>query len=650
MESRSPESASGNPEEAVGPGERLLQWLAYAIAIGMSVFHIWALGFTILDPWHLTAVHILFATVLVFLYAPIRPGSTFWRASDVALAVLAAASYLYVFYDYRGLLMRAGSFPTTADIVFGASAIVLTLEATRRMTGIAMPIVAIAALLYGYFGGSLPGMFGHRGYGVERIVSYVYSLDGIFSSALQVSATYIFLFILFGAFLQTSGASEFFLRLASAAVGSIRGGPAQVAVFASALFGTISGSAVANTAGTGAVTIPMMKRTGYKPHFAAAVEAVASTGGQIMPPIMGAGAFIIADIVGVSYWSVALAALIPALLYFATVVIGIDLEAQRTGLRGLPASQLPKAGEVLRSDGHLLLPIFVLLFSLTVLLVSPIRAALYSLLAIFVISFVRKHSRLTPKKLLDALASGAKGSLEVATACASAGIVVGVLNLTGLGHTIASIVISLSGGVVLIALILSMCVCIVLGMGLPTTPAYIIAAAVVAPVLVQLGVAPMQAHLFVFYFACIAVITPPVALASFTAAGIAGASPMKVSWTGVKLGIAAFLIPFFFAFNPALIGQGTWLEVAGAAIPALAGVYFLGCGVHGYLLGPINMIVRAVLVVGACLLIHPDVTTDLIGAGLLAIGAGAAFLSRRRKEASGGERVQNLELQTEETK
>jgi TRAP transporter 4TM/12TM fusion protein len=585
----------------------------------------------VLDPWHLTAIHILLATVLVFLYVPTRPGDLVWRGIDLALAILATATYLYIFYDFRGLLMRAGSFPTQLDVFFGTSAILLTLESTRRMTGVAMPIVAITALLYGYFGGWLPGMFGHRGYGLERIVSYTYSLDGIFSSALQVSATYIFLFILFGAFLQASGASDFFLRLASAAVGRIRGGPAQVAVFASALFGTISGSAVANTAGTGAVTIPMMKRVGYRPHFAGAVEAVASTGGQIMPPIMGAGAFIIADIVGVSYWTVALAALIPALLYFATAIIGIDIEAQKTGLKGVPASQLPKAREVLVSDGHLLLPVFVLLFSLTVLLVSPIRAALFSLLAIFVVSFVRQHTRLTPKKLLDALAAGARGSLEVATACAAAGIVVGMLNLTGLGHTIASIVIALSGGVILIALVLSMCVCIVLGMGLPTTPAYIIAAAVIAPVLIRLGISPMQAHLFVFYFACIAVITPPVALASFTAAGIAGAPPMKVAWTGVKLGIAAFLIPYFFVFNAALIGQGSALEIALAAATALGGVFFLASGIHGYFLGPINFLTRVALVFGACLLIHASFWTDLSGAVLLALGCGGAILSRRRR-------------------
>ncbi len=611
-----------------GPLEPVLRPLARLVAVGMSVFHVWALGFTVLDPWHLTTIHILFATVLVFLFVPTKVTSVPWRLFDVAAALLATATYLYVFWDYRALLMRAGSFPTPMDVFFGSSAILLTLEATRRMTGIAMPIVAIVALLYGLLGGYIPGMLGHRGYGIERIVSYTYSLDGIFSSALQVSATYIFLFILFGAFLAKSGASEFFLRLATAAVGAIRGGPAKVAVFASALFGTISGSAVANTAGTGAVTIPMMKRVGYRPRFAAAVEAVASTGGQIMPPIMGAGAFIIADIVGVTYWSVAIAALIPALLYFTTVIIGIDIEAQKTGLRGMNPAELPRAGAVLKADGHLLLPIFVLLFSLTVLLVSPIRAALYSLAAIVVISFVRRHTALTPGKLYDALAAGARGSLEVATACASAGIVVGILNLTGLGQTMAAIVIELSGGVVLIALILSMCVCIVLGMGLPTTPAYIIAAAVIAPVLVQLGIDAMQAHLFVFYFACIAVITPPVALASFTAAGIAGAPPMQVALVGVKLGIAAFIIPYFFVYDAALIGEGTVLQVALAGTTALAGVFFLASGIHGWFLGRIGVPVRLVLVAGALLLINPGILTDAVGLSLLAAGAGAAYLMR----------------------
>jgi TRAP transporter 4TM/12TM fusion protein len=628
-------------EEAEGREDRQRRlppsasWIVTAIAVAMSAFHIWALGFTVLSPWILTSLHLMFATVLVFLlYPAFRGGGRWLDGLDVAFALLAVATYLYVLYDYRELLMRAGSFPNTPDLVFGTAAILMTLEITRRTTGLPLPIVAIAALAYGYFGDLLPGMFGHRGYGVERIVSLVYSMDGIFSTALQVSATYIFLFVLFGAFLQTSGAGDFFLKLALGAVGAIRGGPAKVAVLASALFGTISGSAVANTAGTGAVTIPMMKRIGYRPHFAAAVEAVASTGGQIMPPIMGAGAFIIADIVGVSYWEVALAAVIPALLYFVTVVIGIDIEAQKTSLRGMPKDQLPPALAVMRESGHLLIPIVVLLVSLSVLLVSPIRAALYALAAMVAVSFVRAHTRMGPRKLIEAMASGAKASLDVVAACATAGIVVGILNLTGLGQTIAAIIIELSQGQVLVALVLAMLVCILLGMGLPTTPAYIIAASVVAPALIRMGLPPLQTHLFVFYFACIAVITPPVALASFTAAGIAGAPPMKVGMTGVKLGVAAFLIPYLFVYNPALIGHADALRVALAVISALIGVFGLASAIFGYFMGPLSLITRAVLLVGALLLIKPGLLTDGVGLALLAIGFGWRFFAARRQQGA----------------
>jgi TRAP transporter 4TM/12TM fusion protein len=613
-----------------GPLEPFLGYVRTIIAVGMSTFHIWALGFTVLEPWHLTTVHILFATVLIFLFFPLRPNNVPLRLLDIACALLAVATYLYVFYDYEGLLSRAGFMPNGLDMFFGIAAVLLTLEVTRRTTGLALPIVAICALLYARFGNVLPGMLGHRDYAAARIVSFVYSLDGIFSSALQVSATYIFLFVLFGAFLQTSGAGDFFLKLASSAVGSIRGGPAKIAIFASALFGTISGSAVANCASCGAVTIPLMKRSGYAPHFAGAVEAVASTGGQIMPPIMGAGAFIIADIVGVSYWTVAIAAIIPALLYFTAAFLGVDFEAQKSGLRGIDRAELPVFREVMLKEGYLLLPVLVLLFSLTVLLNSPIRAALLALATTVVVSYFRAQTRLGLRKLIEAMAAGARGALEVAAACACAGIVVGILNLTGLGQIIAAVVIELSHGVILIALILSMLVCIVLGMGLPTTPAYIIAAAVVAPSLVKMGLPPLQAHLFVFYFACIAVITPPVALASYTAAAIAKASPMKVSMAAVKLGIAAFIIPYFFVFNPALIGHGSVFQVSTALVTALVGIYFLAAAVAGYFLRPINWVLRICFIVGSVLLIEPGWMTDFIGIGLVAIGCATAAITRTR--------------------
>ena len=617
-----------------GPFDPALANVRTVIAVGMSLFHVWALGFTVLQPWYLTSAHILFATVLVLLYFPLRPNSVAFRLLDIACALLAVATYLYVFYDYQGLLSRAGFFPNEPDVFFGVSAVLLTLEITRRTTGWALPIVAIVALLYARFGNALPGILGHRDYSSPRIVSFVFGLDGLFSSALQVSATYIFLFVLFGAFLQTSGAGEFFLKLASSAVGTVRGGPAKIAIFASALFGTISGSAVANCASCGAVTIPLMKRSGYRAHFAAAVEAVASTGGQIMPPIMGAGAFIIADIVGVSYWTVAIAAIIPSVLYFTTAFFGVDFEAQKSGLRGLEKSEVPVFRQVILREGYLLLPILVLLFSVTVLLNSPIRAALLALATTIVVSYFRAQTRLGPRKLVEALVAGARGALEVAAACACAGIVVGILNLTGLGLIIASVVIDLSHGVVLIALILSMVVCIVLGMGLPTTPAYIIAASVVAPSLIKMGVPALQAHLFVFYFSCIAVITPPVALASYTAAAIAKASPMKVSTAAVKLGISAFIIPYFFVFNPALIGQGTVVQVAAALVTALIGIYFLAAGVAGYFLRPLNWVLRLCFIFGSVLLIEPGWITDVIGVGLVLVACAVAALTRNRVPAA----------------
>jgi TRAP transporter 4TM/12TM fusion protein len=614
-----------------------LDRLATFVAIAMSVFHIYALGFTVLDPWVLADLHLMFATVLCFMLFPFSRGleapGPVEGLIDLAIVAVALASYAYVIIDMEALLDRAGSFPTTLDLVFGGAAILMTLEMTRRTTGMALPLVAIVALLYGKFGDWIPGIFGHRGYPIDRIISVVFSLDGIFSTALQVSAKYIFLFILFGAFLQASGAGKFFLDLASAAVGSIRGGPAKIAVFASALFGTISGSAVANTAATGAVTIPLMKRVGYRPQFAAAVEAVASTGGQIMPPIMGAGAFIIADIVGVSYWEVAVAAIIPALLYFTTVLISVDLEAVRTGLRGMPKDQLPPTGHVMRQGGHLLLPIFILLFSLAVLRTSPIRAALYALAAMYAVSFLRRHTRMNFPKLVEAMESGAKGSLEVVAACATAGIVVGILNLTGLGQTIASIIIELSQGVILVALVLAMVVCVVLGMGLPTTPAYIIAASVVAPALVKLNIPPMNTHLFVFYFTCVAVITPPVALASFTAAGIAGANPMKVGMTSVKLGIAAFIVPYMFVYNPSLIGEGPLLIIAASIVSALLGVFALACAVQGYFMGNLHLVFRLALLAGGLGLIKPGLLTDAVGLALVG-GIGAWQLSRSRRAAA----------------
>lgn len=613
--------------------------LVTVVAVSMSLFHIYALGFTVLSPWVLVTYHVMFGTVLGFALFPLSarlgPLTKLFGALDVVAIGLAVAAYSYVLIEMEALLDRAGYLPTDLDILFALISLVLTLELTRRTTGWSLPIVAITALLYALFGDLIPGMMGHRGYSMSRILSFVFSLDGLFSTPLQVSSKYIFLFVLFGAFLQVSGGGSFFLDIASSLVGSIRGGPAKIAIFASALFGTISGSAVANTAATGAVTIPLMKRVGYRPAFAAAVEAVSSTGGQIMPPIMGASAFIIADIVGVSYWQVAVAALIPAILFFITVFISVDIEAVKSGLKGVPRDELQPALKVLKAGGHLLIPVVVLLGSLAVLRTSPIRAALYAILAMVIVSWFRKNTRMGPKKLISALNIGARNGLEVLIACATAGIVVAVLNLTGLGQIVAAVIVELSQGVVFVALILSMGVCIILGMGLPTTPAYIIAASVVAPALIELGLSPLPAHLFIFYFACLAVITPPVALASYTAAGIAKANPMEVGLIGVKLGIAAFLIPYMFVYSEALLANGPLSGILLAMATAVAGVFALASAVHRYFLGPLPLVGSGILLAAALTLINQGLVTDLIGISLLvAVGVWQAR-ARRLKAAVG---------------
>lgn len=607
------------------------KYLVSIVAVLMSLFHIYALGLTVLSPWVLATLHLLFGTILGFALFNIptknKVTTKILNGIDLIVICLAAATYGFVLIEMESLLDRAGYFPTTLDLIFGTSAILLTLELTRRTTGWALPIVAIIAISYALLGDYIPGMLGHRGYSTSRIVSFVFSLEGIFSTPLQVSSKYIFLFVLFGAFLQVSGAGSFFLNFASSLVGTIRGGPAQIAVFASALFGTISGSAVANTAGTGAVTIPLMKKVGYRASFAAAVEAVASTGGQIMPPIMGASAFIIADIVGVTYLEVATAALIPAILYFATVIISVDIEAVKSGLKGIPREDLQRPILVLRKDGHLMIPLLVLLGSLAILHTSPIRAALFAILSMVVVSWIRKSSRMGINKIISALIIGAKNSLEVLIACATAGIVVAVLNLTGLGQIIAAVIVELSQGIIFFALLLSMIVCIILGMGLPTTPAYIIAASVVAPALVQLNVDPMQAHLFVFYFSCIAVITPPVALASYTAAGIAKANPTEVGLVGVRLAIVAFLIPFMFVFDELLIGNGSLLNISMAIITALLGVFSLACGVHKFLYFELSGPKSIFLIIGSLALIFPGLESDIVGIIIFLI----VFFSQRSK-------------------
>ncbi|HEY7677708.1 MAG TPA: TRAP transporter fused permease subunit [Candidatus Methylomirabilis sp.] len=594
--------------------------MAWGVGVTMTVFQLVALYIYAIDPWFLRSGHLLFASALTFLLAPALARSPKGRPSlvDLLLIAVSAGSVAYIVWDFEELTMRAGSIPLTADVVVGGLAILALLEAARRVTGWALPIIASLFILYGLWGHSLPHPLYHRPYPFGRVVSVIFSTDGIFGIPLGASSVYVFLFVLFGALLQQAKADRFFIDLSLGAVGRFRGGPAKVSVISSALFGTVSGSAVANVMVDGVINIPLMKATGFPPYLAGAIEAVTSTGGQIMPPVMGAAAFLMADILGQPYGRIAFAAIGPALLYYVSNYFMIDFAAARTGARGLSRGELPVARQVLRDRGYLLLPVLFLLLAITVFNLSPLRGALWAGVAVLVLSWVRRATRVTPLGVLDAFSQAARGILDVALTCATAGIVVGVLSLTGLGLRFASLVATYAQGRLWLALFLTMIVTLILGMGMPTVAAYAITASTAAPALVQLGATPLAAHMFVFYFACISSITPPVALAAFAAASIAGANLWQVGIHATRVGVTGFIVPYMFVYGPALMFQAGWLESTWALVSGSIGVMALAGGIQGWLFGTVKWRARAALLAAALLLIKPGIYTDIAGAALLA--------------------------------
>lgn len=596
--------------------------------IAMSLFHIYFVGFSPITPWILYTAHLCFALILTLTLYTARKAEKGGKVPlhDIALIIAVVASWIYLLAEMDTIIYRIGIMPTTPDMIVSVVIVLLVLEITRRTNGNILPVIAILFIVYAKFGNFIPGIFGHRGYSWNRIMSYLIGFDAIFSVPLGVSATFVFMFLVFTAFLHFSGVGAFFIDFALGLTGSTRGGPAKAAVVASALFGTVSGNSAANVVGTGSFTIPLMKSIGYSPTFAGAVEAVASTGGQIMPPILGSAAFILAQLIGAPYSTVMVASIIPAVLYFVTVFLMVDLEAVRTGLKGLSKEKTPDLKKVIMTQGYLFLPIFVIVFVLLVLKASPVKAALYATAAAILVSLFRKETRMGPKKILDALSEAATSSLGMVAACATAGIVIGVLNLTGAGLKFANAIISFSGGNLPFALVLTMVATTILGMGLPTTASYLITAAVVAPALIEMGVSNLAAHMFVFYYACLSAITPPVALAAYAAAGIAKASPMKIAIIACKLGITAFIIPFMFIYGPSLLFQGSISEILGSSATALFGVTVLSFGMQGQMFSVrLAAIERILMVAAALLLIDPGLTTDLIGMSLVA----AAFVSTR---------------------
>jgi len=603
------------------------------ISILFVSYHLFTARFGMPETIKHRAIHVGFILVLVWLYFPARSKSPRNRPSyfDLGLVLVTLVDIVYTIIARDAFLMRAGV-ATLDNYIAGGILILLILEACRRSVGPQLLALGVIFLLYAYVGKYIPGVFSHRGYSIERIIYQMYlTTQGIFGIPIEVSSTFLIIFVILASVLEKSGLGKLFNDLALGLGGRMTGGPAKVAVVASALIGTISGSAASNVATTGAFTIPLMKKVGYKPHFAGAVEAAASTGGQIMPPIMGSAAFIMAEFLGMKYIDIAAAAIIPALLYFASVFFQIDLRARSLGLKGLDKSELPDVKATVFRYGHMIFPIIVLVYLMTSGK-TPLYAAFYTVLFTVILSWVRKETRIDLKAAKEVAVNSARSSLSIGVAMANAGFIIAVLAMTGIGAILADNIVLLSHGRLIVALVLCMVVAIILGMGLPTSACYVIAASIAVPILTKMGVAPFQAHFFIFYYACLSTITPPVALAAYVGAGLAGAKSSQVGWAAFKLALAGFIVPFFFIYSPAmLLIADSFTQIIWATVTGLAGTALLAVGVEGYLTIKLPIWLRPVFIAAALLLITPGITTDIIGVVLALAGWLAIQLLKRNK-------------------
>lgn len=609
-----------------------------AVALIWALFQIYVNSFGVLEAIKMRAWHLGFLLILTFLLYPAnkkkmkaRKLPTVWDITCILLT-LYSVGYLLITYDTFAR-DRAG-FHVEMDYLVGAIGLFVVFEASRRIAGYTLTIIAAVFLAYNFLGPYIPGMLGHAGYSYERVTDIMWwGSQGLFGITLGVSATYIFMFVLFGAFLKNSGFTDFINDIALALAGWTAGGPAKVSVIGSGFMGMVNGSAVANVVTTGAVTIPLMKKTGYSSRFAAAVEAVASTGGQIAPPVMGAAAFIMAEFIGVPYTTIILAAIIPALVYYIALFMVVHFEAKKIGLKGISKENIPNVVQVLKEGGHLTIPIIVLL-GLLFTGVTPLYAATFALLATVVASWFRKSTRMGLKQIVDSMVEGSLSAIGVGIACAIVGVVVGTVSLTSVGLTLGNNILQLSGGSIIVAAILTMIISIVLGMGIPATAAYIIVATISAPLLVQLGAPPLAAHLFAFFYASLSNITPPVALAAYAAAGLSGANPNAVGFLATKLGLTGFIIPYFFLFNPVLLFDGeSYVHSFIALITASIGVVALAGGLQGWVLNKTNWIQRIMLFATAFLMIDPNIVLSIIGFSIfLAVIIWQKFSSAEKQE------------------
>ncbi len=603
----------------------------------LAIFSLFCIYVTLFTSWleeiRLTSfvAFIIFIGYLVF---PAKKGQqkvNHMPWYDIVLMLCGTGAFLYYTINAMTIIQQGSNFEWY-QIIIGILGIVSLAELCRRSVGIPILVVAGCLILYALIWGlSNPTLGGKLNYAVRYLF---YSKEGIMSTPINVCSKFIVVFIIFGAFLERTGIADFFINIANAFVGGFSGGPAKVAVVASAMEGMVSGSSVANTVGSGSVTIPLMKKTGYKPEFAAAAEASASTGGQIMPPIMGAAAFLMADYVGVPYSNIVVRAILPAILYFAGIFIAVHLEAKKEGLRGLTKEELPRIKPLLKQV-YLLLPLILLIYLVGTSQRSIQYAAAIAIIVAIIVSFFNKENRITPKRIWEALAAGGQGMITVAAACGVAGMIAGTITMTGLANMLINGIVALAGDKVIIALVLTMICCIVLGMGVPTTANYCIMAATCAPILIRMGVPTLAAHFFVFYFGIVADLTPPVALAAYAGAAIAQANPMKTALTATKLAIGAFIVPYVFALNPAMLFIDTTIgEIILICITSLVGIFAVSASLEGYFLHHMAWYERVLCVIGGLLLIYPGIVTDAIGLALAGVVVIVQIATKKKVSAN----------------
>jgi len=627
-------TGSAEAEPGAGGLRAFPKWAALgltALSALYVVVHLYVLNIQPIDPWIFRMFHLCAGASLGFLLYAGWPSARRVNLFDIALILGCVWCFYYLYANLRGLYFRVGGLPNRDDVIFASVGVLITLEFARRTTGLVLPLLSLVFIAYGLFGSHLPGILEHRGYSYNRLISYLFGPEGIAGVILGASSSYLILFIVFAAFLQVSRVGAYFVDLSFALAGRSRGGPAKVAVIGSGLMGMINGSSAGNAVATGSLTIPMMRKVGYRARFAAAVEATASTGGQFLPPVMGAGAFIMAELTGIPYSQILIAAIIPALLYFVSVYIMVDLEAAREGLRGMRSDELPRL-RALAGSLYLFAPVLMLIVMLSSGY-SIIRSGSLAMVAVIVTTWFSSRARMGPTAIVEALALGGRMALQIVAICACAGIIVGVISLTGLGGRFSYILFSLAQHNQLAALLAAMFIAIILGMGMPTTAAYAIAASVVAPGLIRTGMEPLVAHLFVFYFAVMSAITPPIAIAAFATAGLAGTPAMRTAVEAFKLGLAAFIVPFAFVFSPTLLMQGSALAIGVSIVTALAGVFLLASAVQGWLLGPASWPVRILTGLAALILIEGSLLFDVIG---VAVVVGVLAWQRWRVPASPG--------------